>query len=33
MLDAIQIAFMSEGVYCYLVLNFMNPYVILNIPW
>ena len=32
-LDATQIAFMSEGVYAYLVLNFMNPYVVLNIPW
>jgi hypothetical protein len=24
---------MTEGVYCYLVLNFMNPSVILIIPW
>ena len=33
MLDAIQTAFMSEGVYQYLVFNSMNPSVLLNIPW
>jgi hypothetical protein len=33
LLDAIQIAFMTEGVYSYVVLNFFNPNVILDIPW
>jgi len=33
LLGAIQIAFMTEGVYCYVVLNFNNPTVIQNIPW
>jgi hypothetical protein len=32
-LDAMQIAFMTEGVYFYLILNFMNPFVLLDIPW
>lgn len=32
-LDTTQIAFMTEGVYSYVILNFMNPGVLLNIPW